>query len=73
MFSKKRIVLIPKHRVKIPITGAKGKKLDLPTRDMIFELSNQAVAFFASLIDNDTDAVRLLVPDKDIVHRQYAD
>ena len=53
VFSKKVIVIPPKHRKLIPITGAKGP-LNLPKRDFTFEPASINCDLFTALINNET-------------------
>ncbi|KAL8799946.1 MAG: hypothetical protein Q9182_005516 [Xanthomendoza sp. 2 TL-2023] len=57
VYSKDKVIIPAHHRAMIPVGGLKGKPLDLPAMDMMFEPSNQAVTLFASLVNGDTSQI----------------
>lgn len=54
VFTKASTVIQPNSRKLIAISGPKGKSLDLPKRDMIFEPTNTAVTVFTHPVNGNT-------------------
>lgn len=57
VFTKDKVTIPAQHRATVEIAGPKGKPLDLPDRDFLFEPTNQAVTLFASIVNSATTRV----------------